>query len=62
MFNDSLFVSLSQYLKKCFWVSFYNEKQSETNDSYSYWGHTLNAKKSGICRWVFKSFILGLRY
>ena len=58
MFNDSLFISLSQFvaiLEKPLKVSFYKERQSEMLDSYFYQRHTPITKKLDICLWVFNN-------
>ena len=57
MFNDSLFISLSQFVAipwNFLSVSFYKEKQSEILRGYFYQQHSPNINKSDICRWVFK--------
>ena len=61
MLNDSLFISWSQFVtipEKSFEVSFCEEKQSETVQSYFYQRYTPNTKISGICRWVFSYKVL----
>ena len=53
MLNDSLFISLSQFVATpsiAFWVSSYEEKQSKILHIYIYQRHTPDTKKSDICR------------
>ena len=57
MFNDSLFISLSQSVEissKALHIGFYKGRQSETKHCFFDQIQTPNIKKPDTCLWVFK--------